>query len=301
MPSPACGTKPLPKPELDRLIQTLAAELDPPLDGRVSLHLVLNAERAFEVLESQSRIQPQSLVASIKRLRELRERLGEARQMVLCNLVDAFGAAKQALERMRKQEAMLRAVLVRFFRETGQARIQGNTARVSISLRESHRLPPTDSVERHRLESALRSLGLWDLVSTISASKLASLMASTNVEANVRGQLAALAPAHNVVTINARSNSIERTPDAPIDILAGFETRPSRDWHDVEYLLDRMGALDPCLRADAEAKLLGLADSLCIEAIEVLRSERESTRMTRATNWAAVEAIYREYGGDQED
>jgi putative RecB family exonuclease len=111
-------------------------------------------------------------------------------------LVDALADVEAGLKATRRQEKELEARraalierLVAWARGHGFEGVTGTEHRVHIRLKEILEYPKADSESREAFEAALREAGVWDVVTTLHHSRLASWWASELPE-SVRAALA---------------------------------------------------------------------------------------------------------------
>lgn len=116
-------------------------------------------------------------------------------------LADAFARAKQASERLERRVDDLRDSILAFSHQHGSRVLQGHGVRVSISERERLALPSQDDPAIMEAESYVRSIGKWDELSTLSASRMTAAVRSPSWPAALRERLRGFLRSRHVATL----------------------------------------------------------------------------------------------------
>lgn len=96
-----------------------------------------------------------------------------------------YARKKEAEEKLEE----IRREIVEFAEFHGVEKIQGSSSVISLSRGLRPKIPVPGSNERRELEEALRKAQKWDEVSTLSPSRLGSLLSGESLDENMRSRL----------------------------------------------------------------------------------------------------------------
>ncbi|MGH9451147.1 MAG: RecB family exonuclease [Terriglobia bacterium] len=102
--------------------------------------------------------------------------LPEMAQDAGVKLVNEFAEVKSQSDRVQRRLESLRESILRFARARGTRVVQGNGLRVSISQHEQMALPSQADADRLEVERFVRSIGKWDEVSDLSATRVTDVL-----------------------------------------------------------------------------------------------------------------------------
>ena len=152
----------------------------------------------FGALRQQYLRQPQSLVAHVDKLGQLRRRFDTWLAKRLPEVVDRFQQITEQIRAAEQERGYWREFLIRTATASGTERLQGVGAAVAVRSIQSRTLPAASSQERQELEALIRESGQWSEVSRLSARKLAQALSQNRFGPPVAEQVERLCPSRVV-------------------------------------------------------------------------------------------------------
>lgn len=120
-------------------------------------------------------------------------------------LADEFARTRQESERLERRLDELRENILAFSHQHDARVLQGHGVRVSVSEREQLALPPQDDPALKEAESFVRSIGKWDELSALSASRVTAALRSTSLLPAWRDRLRRFLRSRSVATLRVKT------------------------------------------------------------------------------------------------
>lgn len=163
----------------------------------------------FDRLRAEFRRDPHAFTPHLDRLGSLREEFDRLVRRRITSVADRYFEVTRSLAALEQERERWRDAILRACRDGSTRRVAA--LRVTIEVSESTTLCVPDSKDpaRPKLEEVLRSAGVWEDVSQLSAPRLAQALERGRLPAPVAAEVRRLCPETTRFTVRCRANEAQ--------------------------------------------------------------------------------------------